>query len=117
MADPNKLQARLQALNDAYAAQLPEKLKQIEQVWGRLPKAEWVEVDFESLHRMVHSLTGSGKTFGFSLLSDVARGLEQYLKQLMQARTVLSEEQREHIQGLMLELHQVAQHRDTAFDD
>ena len=30
MADPADLQAKLKALSDAYAAQLPEKLKQIE---------------------------------------------------------------------------------------
>ena len=117
MADLNKLQAQLQALSDAYAVQLPEKLQQIEQTWNQLPQNEWDDEGFENLHRMVHSLTGSGKTFGFGLLSDVARGLEQYLKQLVQVKMVLSEEQREHVQGLMRELYQAAQHRDTAFND
>jgi len=113
MADPNELQAKLKLLCDAYAAQLPEKLKQLEQVWNQLPQDRWDEEGFQTMHRMVHSLTGSGKTFGFALLSDVARNLEEHLKQLAQAKTALSEQQRKHIHGLMSELHQVTLHRDA----
>ena len=114
MVDPNELQAKLKLLGDAYAAQLPEKLQQIEQAWKQLPKDSWDEEIFATLHRMVHSLTGSGKTFGFSLLSDVARSLEEYLKQLAQAKTILSEDQCNQIHVLLCELHQVAMHRDAA---
>jgi len=114
MADPADLQAKLKLLSESYAAQLPEKLKQIEQTWSRLPRVEWDEENFQTLHRMVHSLTGSGKTFGFSLLSDVARNLEEYLKKLAQAKKVPSEEQRKRIQVLLSELQQVAIQRDAS---
>ena len=112
MAD---LQAQLKILGDAYATQLPEKLQQIEQAWAELPPTGWDENGFESLHRMVHSLAGSGKTFGFSLLGDAARALEQYLKPLVQEKKELSDSQRNRIQELMRELRQ-AQHRDPAPD-
>lgn len=112
MADPIELQATLKILCNAYAAQLPEKLKQLEQVWEQLPQDSWDEEGFQTLHRMVHSLTGSGKTFGFSLLSDAARNLEERLKQLAQAKTALSEQQNSHIHELMSKLHQVTLHRD-----
>lgn len=114
MTDPADLQARLKILSDAYAAQLPEKLEQLRQAWAQLPRNHWDEKGFETLHRMVHSLTGSGKTFGFSLLSEVARDLEQNLKQLALAQTVLSEVQRNHVLVLLRELDQVAIHRDAA---
>lgn len=117
MADANELQAQLKILCDAYAAQLPEKMKQLEQAWEQLPLDSWDEEGFQTLHRMVHSLTGSGKTFGFSLLSDVARNLEEHLKQLAQAKTTLNEQQRSHIQGLISELHQVTLHRDAPVGD
>ena len=117
MADPNALQAQLKALCDAYGAQLPEKLKQLEQVWKHLPQDSWDEENFQTLHRMVHSLTGSGKTFGFALLSDVARNLEVHLKQLAQAKVTLNEQQRSHIHGLISELHQVTLHRDVPAGD
>lgn len=113
MADVGELQAKLKALNDAYAAQLPEKLKQLEQVWEQLPLDSWDEKGFETLHRMVHSLTGSGKTFGFTSLSDVARDLEEYLKQLAQMKAVLKEDQRKHIRVSMLKLHEAAIHREA----
>jgi chemotaxis protein histidine kinase CheA len=117
MADPADLQAKLEVLKDVYAAQMPEKLKQIEQVWSQLPRGEWDEEGFQSLHRMVHSLSGSGKIFGFALLSDVARELEKYLNELAQAKTVLGEEQHKHIQVMLSELRQVSIHRDTLAGD
>lgn len=117
MADPADLQAKLKALSDAYAAQLPEKLKQVEQAWSQLPHSKWDEDGFQTVHRMVHSLTGSGKTFGFSLLSDVARNLEECLKQIMQAKAAPGEEQRKRIQVLLSELHQTAIRRDASAGD
>ncbi len=117
MADPEDFQAKLKVLSDAYAAQLPEKLKQIEQAWSRLRRSEWDEEGFKALHRMVHSLTGSGKVFGFALLGDVARNLEECLKQIMQAKAVPDEEQRKRIQVLLSELHQTAICRDASAGD
>lgn len=114
MADMADLQAQLKVLSDSYAAHLPEKLKQIERAWSQLPRGAWDEDGFQDLHRMVHSLTGSGKTFGFALLSDVARNLEDYLKQVAQAKTVAGEEQGQRIQVLLNELHQAAMRTDAS---
>lgn len=108
MADPQALQAKLQVLSDAYAAQLPAKLDQIAQMWLKLPLAGWDDEAFQALHRMVHSLTGSGKTFGFPALSDAARNLEACLKLHAQARSALSAAQRDQIQGLLVKLRQAA---------
>lgn len=77
-----KLQAQLQALSKAYASQLPEKIRQIEETWDGLQN-EWNDDTFQTLHRMVHSLTGSGTTFGFTLLSEVAGMLEALIKGLL----------------------------------
>lgn len=107
MVDPAELQAKLKAMSDDYAAKLPGKLGQIERAWEQLPENRWDDEGFETLHRMVHSLTGSGKTFGFALLSDVAHNFEEYLKQIMQARAAPDEDQRKHIRIFMSELRQV----------
>lgn len=114
MADPAKLQATLKTLSDTYATQLPDKLEQIEQAWKQLPGDCWDEEGFQNLHRMVHSLTGSGKTFGFALLSDVARKLEECLKQAAREKTAPSEEQRNRVRVLLSELRQVAMQKDAA---
>lgn len=113
MADAGDLTAKLKALSDNYAAQLPDKFVQLEQQWQQLPGDAWDEEGFQNLHRMVHSLTGSGKTFGFAALSDTARNLEAYLKQLAEAKRVPDKEQRNHIQSMMAELRQVALRRES----
>jgi chemotaxis protein histidine kinase CheA len=113
MTDPADMQVQLKILSDAYALQLPEKLKLIEQAWNHLPRSEWSENGFQALYRMVHSMTGSGKMFGFSLLSDVARNLEAYLNRLAQAQTPPNDEQRQCIQILLDELHQATTTRDA----
>ena len=117
MADAGMFLAKLKVLSDSYAAQLPEKLKQLEQVWEQLPQDGWDEQGFETLYRIVHILTGSGKTFGFTLLSDVASNMGEYLKQIMQAKAAPSEEQRKRIQVLLSELQQVALHKDASTGD
>ncbi|MDD2914788.1 MAG: diguanylate cyclase [Gallionella sp.] len=117
MTDPIDMQAKLKVLSDAYAAQLPEKIRQIEQAWELLPRDTWDEENFATLHRMVHSLTGSGKTFGFALLTDVARNLEEYLKSLALEKIALNEQQHNKLQVLMRELHQVTLHCNSVADD
>ncbi len=107
MADFAELQDRLKILSDAYAAQLPEKLQQVEQAWKQLPHGEWNEECFQSLHRMIHNLTGSGKTFGFPLLSEMARNLEEYLNEFVSSQTVPDEKQHQHIQEMLNKLLQV----------
>ena len=117
MHDSAVLQAKLKVLSESYATQLPEKLKQLEQTLNQLPPSGWDERGFQNLLRLVHGLIGSGKTFGFASLSDVARTLEAYLRQLAQAKAVISKDQRDHILGLMHELHQAALHQDTSDTD
>lgn len=117
MADPADIQAKMKVLRDNYAAQLPGKLAQIEQMWNQLPQAEWDDEGFHTLHRLVHGLTGSGKTFGFALLTDAARTLEDYLKEFLQTKTVPDEKQHIHIQRLIRELHQVTLLQDDSLNE
>lgn len=113
MSDQIEFQNKLKALSDGYAAQLPEKLKQLQEAWESLPVAEWNDESFRNLYHMVHSLTGSGNTFGFKMVSDVSHVLEEYLKPMKAAKQVLSLEQRNRIQDLISELHQVASYRNS----
>ena len=113
MYDSVVLQAKLKVLSDAYAAQLPEKINQLDQTLTQLSPTQWDEPGFETLLLFVHSLIGSGKTFGFASLSDVARNLEAYLRQLAQTKTVISTDQRNHILANIKELHEAAKHRDA----
>ncbi len=79
MVDEVKLRAQLAELKIAYQKQLPEKVAEIEVLRERL-RAQWNKEDLQEFHRLVHSLTGSGATFGFDGLSATARALENELK-------------------------------------
>lgn len=109
MVDKNFQEAKLKIkiISDAYAQKLPEKLAQINEAWALLPTNHWDEEYFQNLHRMVHSLAGSGKTFGYSLLGEVAHNLETYLDQIAQLRRAPIEGQRNQIEVLLRELLQV----------
>ena len=117
MSDSGELQEKLIALSNTYAAQLPEKLKQLEQALNQVSLSVWDEQGFQTFPGLVHGLIGSGKTFGFSSLSNVARDLETYLRQLAQTKAAMNKEQRDHILGLMRGLHQAAIHRDDPIAD
>lgn len=108
MAEPDDFQLALKALSDSYAVQLPQKLEQVELAWSELPIATWDEEAFQSLHRMVHSLSGSGKTFGFAALSVAARNLEDALQPLALAQATPDEAQRRSIRALLDELHRAS---------
>jgi diguanylate cyclase (GGDEF)-like protein len=117
MHNPGELQAKLAALSDTYAAQLPEKIKNLQQSFTRLSETEWNNRTFESFVRLVHGLIGSSRTFGFDSLGDMARRLEEYLRPLAQAKVILDKDQRNHISEAILEMHQAMLHRDVSLAD
>ncbi len=117
MHESGKLQAKLTALSDVYAVQLPENLKQLEQSFHQLSDTAWEEQGFQTLLRLVHNLIGSGTTFGFATLSDRARNLETYLRQLAQTKAVMDKDQRNHILWSIRELHEAMVHRDVSLPD
>lgn len=109
MADPARdLQEKMRALRAAYAAQLPEKIQQVEAAWAKLSPEAWDGETLQTLHRLVHSLTGSGATFGFPELSTAARSLEGYLKELVSQSAPASGAQRTSIERQLVDLRQSA---------
>lgn len=83
MTDLPRIQARLQALRDNYAEQLPAKIGALRTLWEQLRSMPSPD-DLKTLQSLVHSLTGSGATFGYAKLSDAARILEVCLKDMLQ---------------------------------
>ena len=79
--DKNFLE-KLQALKQEYVDSLPGQIVEIEQ--GTLAlRADSVSTEqFEDYYRLVHSLTGSGATYGFTEVSECSRELEHRIKEL-----------------------------------
>ncbi len=93
---------QLQVLRDAYIARLGEKIDSIETAWRRYLELGQVtngdeahDISFkESLalvHRLFHSLAGSGATFGLPEVSKTARVAEIILKELLNGERTLNE--------------------------
>jgi len=84
MADSpgTELQEKLRLLGASYIAELPDRILQLEAAWNELLQARDAG-KLQTLHRMAHNLSGSGATFGFPDISEMARTLEKTLKDLM----------------------------------
>lgn len=72
--------ARLSALNDKFAASLPQTLGRLASVRASLDPAAPAEALVRELHAVLHTLAGSAATFGFRQLGHQARLLEQRLR-------------------------------------
>ncbi len=99
-----RLQERLKALNDSYFQQLPEKIITAERLWREiLADGAW-GVPARELHRLLHSLAGSGATFGAQELSACARAFEYHVQERMQHAAPLDAETAARIEGYLQEL-------------
>ena len=74
--------ARLAELNDKFAASLPDTLGRLAAARAAFDAASPPPPLVEQLHAVLHTLAGSSATFGFRLLGQQARMLEQRLRVL-----------------------------------
>lgn len=107
-----ELQEKMRVLRVAYAAQLPEKIRQIEEACAGY-QSRLDEETLQALHCMVHSLTGSGATFGFAELSQVARVLEELLKNIVSRTLPANAENFAEIHRQIAGLRQAASSADS----
>jgi HPt (histidine-containing phosphotransfer) domain-containing protein len=75
--------ARLNALNAKFAAGIPETLDRLRQARAAFdPEAPDQEL-VKDMHQVLHTIAGSAATFGFRVLGQEARHLEQRLRVMM----------------------------------
>jgi diguanylate cyclase (GGDEF)-like protein len=98
-------EARLEELRAAYASQLPAKLEAIEAHWQSL-HSSWELETAKLLHRLVHSLAGSGGSFGFQQLGGQAREIEIELKGWLKAQQPPDKQQMEGLAKRLADLPQ-----------
>ncbi|HEY0488187.1 MAG TPA: Hpt domain-containing protein [Telluria sp.] len=75
--------ARLNALNDKFAASVPATVGRLRDARLRFDPAAPDAALVAELHQMLHTIAGSAATFGFRVLGQQARQLEQRLRVLM----------------------------------
>jgi HPt (histidine-containing phosphotransfer) domain-containing protein len=75
--------ARLAELNDKFAASLPQTLGRLSAARNEFDSSHPPLALIEQMHAVLHTLAGSSATFGFRILGQQARMLEQRLRVLM----------------------------------
>ncbi|MEB3337619.1 MAG: diguanylate cyclase [Leptolyngbyaceae bacterium] len=100
-------QEQLIVLRKAYAQQIPSRVAQMKEVWKDLLES-WDQENLDTLHRMTHTLAGSGATFGFEVLSDTANTLELFLRAIISNGYPPTVEQQTQINALLDSLQEAS---------
>lgn len=84
----NDFFARLNALNDKFAASVPVTLARLRAQRLAFDPVAPDQACIGEIHQTLHTIAGSAATFGFRVLGQQARSLEQRLRVLMAFETV-----------------------------
>ncbi|VAW78809.1 diguanylate cyclase/phosphodiesterase (GGDEF & EAL domains) with PAS/PAC sensor(s) [hydrothermal vent metagenome] len=103
------IQAQLRVLKETYTEQLPVKFEEIEHYRTRiLTDDNYSEEDVKTLHRLIHSLAGSGATFGFFDLSQQARAIEQVINAWLPMNKLTIENDSTTVSDMLTALYNLA---------
>ncbi|MEJ2142350.1 MAG: PAS domain-containing protein [Gammaproteobacteria bacterium] len=105
------METKLLALQQSFKEQLPVKISNIESLWDKLVNGDTSDSLIFDMHRIAHSLSGSGGSFGAVSLSAVARELEQTLQPLLEIKgqkLSFSSTLQERINELLKKLNEIA---------
>jgi len=105
--EKSDVEKKLAALHMAFKQQLPDKIAEIEKLWESLQTSDGRYEELVTLHRITHSLAGSGGTFGAVVVSTVAKQLEQVFKPLLNEAaelTIFSNEIKLSVDELLVRL-------------
>jgi HPt (histidine-containing phosphotransfer) domain-containing protein len=92
--------ARLNALNDKFAASVPDTLARLR---GHRQAFDPEQPDpdvIKELRQMLHTIAGSAATFGFRVFGQEARNLEQRLRVLTAFDTIAADDWRRWLEAL-----------------
>ncbi len=103
------LDLELRDLQQYFASRLPERLEEIEMAWAEVRESGWAPDALRTFHRLAHSLTGAGSTFGYPEVTRTARNLERYLKRCLEPSGPSLAEAPAAIELLLEGLRQAAQ--------
>ena len=121
--DTNKkdlIKKTLQAAQNRFTRQLPEKLAEIERGWVGLPDRSFETKRFRLLYRQVHNLAGSAGTFDLPDVGNAAREIEKLLKPLLKGEKKLPTDAQKQLPERLDHLRQVcedAQKKQTSETD
>ncbi|MDQ1349789.1 MAG: two-component system, OmpR family, alkaline phosphatase synthesis response regulator PhoP [Acidobacteriota bacterium] len=97
----------MQEIQQDYAAQLPDKIQEMEKLWATIKKGKDNKTRVPLFRTLAHKLTGSGATFGFPEITRDAQQLELLLDMIIAEGEETIEGRKEKIETLLdnLRLH------------
>ncbi len=117
-----RLRGKLDELRDSYARSLPDKLASVQRAAEAIVRRDGSPENVHELRHVAHGLAGSGSTFGFPGVSEVARELE-LLADTILARSEATPGPREitalheHVEALRLAAAEPARRERLALPD
>jgi DNA-binding response OmpR family regulator len=96
-----EMKQQMQVLQENYAGKLPGRIVEMEKLWESILLKQNTSALLTKLRREVHSLTGSGATFGFKEISDIARDLELLLDMIISEGEATIDSRKEKIYQLL----------------
>lgn len=87
----NKLDAIMARLRVTYIQELPERVTSLEELVLKLEETEVFAEIYQKLFREVHSLKGSGGTYGFPIITTICHQMEDVLKEIGESHKNLSQ--------------------------
>jgi hypothetical protein len=90
---------KLQGLMDKFSQKLPIRLLQIEKDLKLLLRESWNKEVALRTYMELHKLSGTGGSFGFKAISDVARRSEEHLAVLIKQDGALSRSQSKELRA------------------
>jgi HPt (histidine-containing phosphotransfer) domain-containing protein len=91
-------------LRSYFASRLPARISEIVAARAAAHDAGWTGEPLSTFHRLVHSLTGAGATFGFAEISATSRQLETLLREALGGTRPPEDE----VEELLSRLHDLA---------
>ncbi|MBI5633969.1 MAG: diguanylate cyclase [Nitrospirae bacterium] len=76
----DSVQEKLKGLRKVFSGQLPEKIRQLEEIMGSLDRDVWDAIKAGQAAHLLHTLAGTAGTFGFAAVRAAARNLEARLR-------------------------------------
>jgi diguanylate cyclase (GGDEF)-like protein len=110
-ATQSDILARLTVLSNEFAEALGARVAEVRRIWAPVPGgAPSVQAGqaLRQIHDIVHMLAGSGKSFGFPLVSRAAAPLDGLFRLLLEHRSPLTKEEVAQIELLVQDLERSA---------
>lgn len=108
MKSKEDFQEVVRRLSAQYRVGLAEEIERIEDLWLHLKAQGAGAADLRELQRRLHSMAGSGQTFGVHGLSDAAAAAELHLEALADVTALTEASQSLRFEQLLAEVRRAA---------